>query len=192
MRHGEERLQAGERPLVDAVDQALQRAEQAAVGHEQHRQHRRQRRRQHALLDRAARWRDRSRRRSRSGRRPQAPTSSPATLAGWPTPIAFTGSLGAVAEGDDVAVGREALRRARSDSGEALARASAAGSRSSRACRPPAPPCGARQHDASAPRLVASQALERAPASRRPAPWRRAAPLACVKISAPCRTASGR
>ncbi len=51
VRDGEERLQAGERALVDAVDQARQRAEQAAVGEEHHRQRRRERGGQRAFLD---------------------------------------------------------------------------------------------------------------------------------------------
>ena len=76
-----------------------------------------------------------ARREARSGRRRAAPIAIAVEFRrDARRRCALTGSLRAIAEGDDVAIGREALaepvgqRRAR-------ARASAAGSRSSRACR---------------------------------------------------------
>ena len=50
MRDGEEGLQLGERSLVDAVDETLQRAEKPAIGDEQHRQYGGKRGGQHAFL----------------------------------------------------------------------------------------------------------------------------------------------
>ena len=113
MRDGEERLQAGERALVDAGDQALERAEQAAVGDEQRRQQRRQRRRQHAFLDGQA-----------VGKvllvddldlaRDAGADVEPLDLGRVADADGVDRQLGAVAEGDDVAVGGEA-RPSRSD-----------------------------------------------------------------------------
>ena len=93
VRHGEEGLQVGERALVDAADEALERAQQAAVGDEQHRQHRRQRRRQHALLDGQAVGELRLVHDLDLARDAGAHLEALDLRAGCPTPMALTGSL---------------------------------------------------------------------------------------------------
>ena len=189
VRHGKERLQARERPLVDAGDQALERAQQPAVGDEQRRQDRRQRRGQHAFLDGQA-----------VGEVLLVDDLDLAGDAGADVEAldlcrvadadGIDGELGAVAEGDDVAVGREAfaqpvgkgqalLARAQQD----LGRAQRAGSQHDHV----------RRHRAglAAPLATASWRSKwtRQPPSGALATWRT---LAWVKISAPCRAASGR
>ena len=108
MRHCEERLQLGERTLVDAVDEALQRAEQAAVGNEQNGKHRRERRRQHAFLHAQLVGE------VRLVVDLKLAGNSGADLGAFDLGrVADADGVdrfaGAVAEGDDVAVGREAL-----------------------------------------------------------------------------------
>ena len=167
MRHRKERLQVRERPLVDAADQALQRAEQATVGQEHHRQDRCQRRRQDALLDGQAAGRSSS---STISIWPdtQAPTSMPADLLRISDADGVDRQLGAIAEGDDVAVGGEALPEAVGHVQALLARAQQDFRAAQRA--------GGQHHHVGAStadgRSLRIAAARNAPASRRPWLWR--------------------